>query len=387
MSVPQTSRSPWLGPWKRAALAGVVLALALLGAFLLGRERARADLASGPNALIARPAAGRAFVSFADVVDRVKPTVVSIRAEGIDDSAGDPPGVGPPGRSPRASPFGDDGAHDEESEAQGSGFIIAPDGWVVTNGHVVAGARRLLVRVDGGKEFEARLIGFDARTDVALLKIAAAGLPSVRLNPAPPRVGDWVVAVGAPFGFDGSVTAGIVSGRGRDLGASPDDDFLQIDAPINKGNSGGPAFDLNGDVIGMNTAIVSNSGGSIGLGFAVPAATVERVVRDLRAHGRVERGWMGVSLQPLPGSAAEALGLSDGAGAVVDAVDESGPAAAVLAQGDIVVGIEGAPTDARNLAHVIGLHAPGQTVRLDIVRGGRRKAVQVRLGEAPERRS
>ena len=224
-------------------------------------------------------------------------------------------GPGGPGMGPR-------GGHGPKGEfrgerpvvGQGSGFIISADGYVVTNNHVVDGADEVDVTTTDGKEYVAKVIGTDPRTDVALLKIENANnLPWVKLADGAPRVGDWVIAVGNPFGLGGTVTAGIVSARGRDIGSGPYDDFIQIDAPINRGNSGGPTFSLNGEVIGMNTAIVSPSGGNVGIAFAIPSETVKTVVAQLRDKGSVARGYIGVQIQPVTEDLASGLGIKDAA--------------------------------------------------------------------------
>jgi serine protease Do len=266
----------------------------------------------------------------------------------------------------------------------GSGFIISADGYIVTNGHVVGDANEIRVTTDAGKVYPARVIGFDRRSDIALLRVDASGLPYVRLGQSMPRIGDWVLAVGDPFGLGGTVTAGIVSGRGRDIGAGPYDDFLQIDAPINQGNSGGPSFNLAGDVVGMNTAILSPSGGSIGLGFAIPAPMIARIVSDLKGRGEVERGWLGVSAQPLTQDMATALDLSAASGVLIDDLNGGGPAAGKLAPGDVILRIDGAAiADTHDLARTIAAHHPGDSVTLDVLRRGHTKHVVVELGKLP----
>ena len=191
----------------------------------------------------------------------------------------------------------------ERITGQGSGFFISADGYAVTNNHVVQNAQEVKVTTDEGKTYTAKVIGTDPRTDLALIKVEGSQFPYVKLSSTPPRVGDWVLAVGNPFGLGGTVTAGIVSARGRDIGDGPYDDFIQIDAPVNKGNSGGPTFDVDGDVIGVNTAIYSPSGGSVGIAFAIPADTVKSVITQLREKGSVTRGWIGVQIQPVtPGN-------------------------------------------------------------------------------------
>jgi serine protease Do len=214
----------------------------------------------------------------------------------------------------------------EEIVGEGSGFFISPDGYAVTNNHVVDRAKSVQVTTDDGTIYTAKVVGTDPKTDLALIKVDGKNdLPYVQFAEHAPKVGDWVVAVGNPFGLGGTVTAGIVSARGRDIGAGPYDDYVQIDAPINKGNSGGPAFDVNGNVIGVNTAIYSPSGGSVGIGFDIPADTAKQVVAELEKTGHVTRGWLGVSIQPVTAGIADSLGLKKAEGALVDQPQASSP--------------------------------------------------------------
>ena len=269
--------------------------------------------------------------SFATVVDRVKPAVVSVKvnieeaASHSDDLSGQMDNLPPDvqqffKRSRRTGRRSSRSAGSaEHGMALGSGFLISADGYVVTNNHVVEHAKTVTVTMDDGKTLDAKVIGTDEKTDLALLKITEAGdYPFVKLAKDMPRVGDWVVAIGNPFGLGGTVTAGIVSAEGRDIGSGPYDSFLQIDAPINKGNSGGPTFNLKGEVVGVNTAIFSPSGGSVGLGFAIPANTVDGVVDSLEHGGVVSRGYLGVQIQPVSQDIADGLGLKTANGALVD---------------------------------------------------------------------
>src|SRR4029077_2889605 len=232
------------------------------------------------------------------------------------------------------------------------------------------------VSFDKDNKFDAELIGTDQRTDIALLKIKASQtFPFVKFAGATPRVGDWVVAIGNPFGLGGTVTAGIVSAQGRDIGAGPYDDFIQIDAPVNKGNSGGPTFDMDGNVIGVNTAIFSPSGGSVGIAFDIPAETVKLVVAQLKDKGMVNRGWIGVQIQPVTADIAESLGMKGTEGALVTEPQANGPAAkAGILSGDVITAVNGhSIKDARDLASQIGAMAPGATAKLSVWRKGEEK--------------
>ncbi|MGT2466398.1 S1C family serine protease [Mesorhizobium atlanticum] len=229
--------------------------------------------------------------------------------------------------------------------AQGSGFFISEDGYLVTNNHVVSEGSDFSVVTKDGKEFDAKLIGTDPRTDLAVLKVNGGGTKFTYVDFADDskvRIGDWVVAVGNLFGLGGTVTAGIVSARGRDIGAGPYDDFIQIDAPVNRGNSGGPTFNLNGQVVGINTAIFSPSGGSVGIAFDIPASTAKQVVQDLMKSGSVQRGWLGVEIQPVTKDIAESLGLRSEKGALVSSAQDAGPGKkAGIAAGDVITQVDG----------------------------------------------
>ncbi|GJD41172.1 MULTISPECIES: Do family serine endopeptidase [Methylobacterium] len=346
--------------------------------------------------------------SFASVVDKVKPGVVAVKVK-LDDSAGmdddDGPGQGqgqqvPPQLREFFKRFGQGGPGQGQGQgfggpspkrqgqrgAMGSGFIISADGYVVTNNHVVDKAKTVQVTLDDNRTLDAKVIGKDPKTDLALLKITEGGtFPYVSLGKTAPRVGDWVVAIGNPFGLGGTVTAGIVSARGRDIGAGPYDDFLQIDAPINKGNSGGPTFNVGGEVVGVNTAIASPSGGSVGLAFAIPAETVQAVVDQLRADGKVARGYLGVQVQPVTKDIADGLGLDKAKGALVDHAEPGTPAAkAGLKSGDVIESVNGASVnDARELSRRIAGLKPGAKVELAYLRAGKSDTATVELGALP----
>jgi serine protease Do len=316
--------------------------------------------------------------SFAPLIRRVLPAVVNIAiTETV--SEGDPfAGLPPELQRQLRERFH---LRRHEMQGAGSGFIIDASGYIVTNDHVVGNADRIVVALADGSELPARVVGVDELTDVALIKVASPSpLPAVGWGDSRTlEVGDWVLAAGNPFGLGGTVTAGIVSARGRDLGAGPFDDFIQIDAPINPGNSGGPVFNEDGQVVGVNTAIVSPSGGSVGIGFAVPSEIASRVVAELRERGHVDRGWLGVAVEDLAGS-----GGSPG-GAGIASVDRGGPAArAGFRPGDVVTALNGQPIDsARTLRKGIASMAPGQAARLSVRRQGRDLELTVAVGRRP----
>ncbi|HEY0912645.1 MAG TPA: Do family serine endopeptidase [Bradyrhizobium sp.] len=342
-------------------------------------------------------------VGFADIVEHVKPSVISVKVninekvsskdDNNDDSPfqpgspmerffrrfGGPDGL-PPGM--RGGPRGGRGA----VTGQGSGFFISADGFAVTNNHVVDGADKVEVTTDDGKIYKAKVIGTDARTDLALIKVeGGSDFPFAKLSDGKPRIGDWVLAVGNPFGLGGTVTAGIVSASGRDIGNGPYDDFIQIDAPVNKGNSGGPAFNTEGEVMGVNTAIYSPSGGSVGIAFSIPASTVKSVIAQLKDKGSVSRGWIGVQIQPVTADIADSLGLKKAEGALVAEPQASGPAAkAGIESGDVITAVNGESVkDARELARTIGGLPPGASVKLNVLHKGADKVVNLTLGQLP----
>jgi serine protease Do len=330
-------------------------------------------------------------IGFADVIERVKPAVVGVRVKVAETSAADDQRrpADPPARKFGAPPPPAEKTPPDSSISLGSGFFVSGDGFVVTNNHVVANGLSVEVTTESGKTYQAKVVGTDPQTDLALLKVSASTeFAFVRFASGLPRVGDWVLAVGNPFGLGGTVTAGIVSARGRDIGAGPYDDYIQIDAPINKGNSGGPAFDIDGNVIGVNTAIYSPSGGSVGIGFDIPAETAKLVVAQLKDSGHVTRGWIGVQIQPVTADIAESLGMKQAQGAIVAEPQAGSPAAkAGVEAGDVITALNGTPVkDSREVARKIGAMAPGSTVKLDILRNGGSKAITVTLGEMPGER-
>lgn len=319
--------------------------------------------------------------SFAPLVRRVLPAVVNIAVTEIESNAGALGSLLPP--ELRGTPFGqqflDHFGQTQQVIAQGSGYIISRSGVIVTNNHVVRDARRIIVSLSDGRTLAAHVVGTDPPTDIAVLKVDAGGpLPFVRFgNSAKVQVGDWVVAAGNPFGLGGTVTAGIVSARNREIGDGPFDRFLQIDAPINPGNSGGPLFNLNGRVIGMNTAIVAPSGGSVGIGFAIPSNSIRPIVEQLREGHAIRRGWLGVAIQSLPGG-------SDGA--MITQVLASGPAGrAGIEAGDIILTINGERlSSASDLMRAIAALAPGTRATVVLERNGERLTRRVRVEERPE---
>jgi serine protease Do len=271
---------------------------------------------------------------------------------------------------------------------EGSGFFISADGYAVTNNHVVDHAKTVQVVTDDGKILSAKVMGTDPKTDLALIKVDGNNFPFVKFADHDPRIGDWVIAVGNPFGLGGTVTAGIVSARDRDIGSGPYDDYIQIDAPMNKGNSGGPTFDVNGNVIGVNTAIFSPSGGSVGIGFDIPADTVKTVVAQLKDSGHVTRGWMGVQIQTVTADIADSLGLKKAEGALVSEPQVDSPAAkAGIMSGDVITTLDGnAVKDSHMLARKIGSMAPGTSVKLGVLHNGSEKTVTLTLGMLPDER-
>ncbi|MET0183527.1 MAG: Do family serine endopeptidase [Caulobacterales bacterium] len=358
-----------------AAGAGALVLAGGVGG-VMGATLTRSQ-AVGSAAISLPGAAGGAPSSFADVAERVKPAVVSVHVrEGGDLQASLPDG--PLGEFFRR--FGTP-ERQQPRESAGSGFFISEDGYIVTNNHVVQNGNQLSVTLDDGRTLDARLIGVDERTDLAVIKVEGGQFPYVRFAEHEPRIGDWVLAVGNPFGLGGTVTSGIVSARGRDIGAGPYDDFLQIDAPVNQGNSGGPAFNLAGEVVGVNTAIYSPSGGNVGIAFAISAATAQPIVDSLRRNGTVTRGYLGVAAQPLNDDIARSMGLRNTHGALVAEVTDNSPAArAGLQPGDIITKINDREiNDARALARVVGSVEPGAETEITYVRDGRTRTARVAL--------
>ncbi len=371
------------GRRKGYMLSAALLATTVLGGggFLL--SSAVAD--TTPTAPLSAPATvGQA--GFADLVVKVKPAVVNIATEGKKVGANEqqdaPQGMPQIPGMPQM-PGQDDQQDSRPRHALGSGFIIDPAGYVVTNNHVIDGGDKITVTLDDGSSYKAKLIGRDAKTDLALLKIEAGKpLPFVAFGDSGnARVGDWVIAVGNPFGLGGTVTAGIVSGHDRNIESGPYDDFLQIDAPINPGNSGGPLFNQSGQVIGIDSAIYSPNGGSVGIGFAIPSNLASNVVAQLREHGSVERGWLGVQMQPMTASLAKAMGRDKEDGVLVNEVQPNSPAeAANVMQGDVITAYNGAAIKTpRDLAMAVANTKAGTNATLTVWRNGHDQTLQVAI--------
>jgi serine protease Do len=408
----------------RNRLMAAAASLAIAGAIGLGAV----TTGTAPVLAEAVRVEGQHAAGFADVVEKVMPAVVSVRVQAKVDAASergsrstfgfDMPGFDDlPNDHPLKRFFrefrgdhefrGDRGPRSERRAerdqrrhgqregqrertrplAQGSGFFISGDGYIVTNNHVVEGGQSFTVVLDDGSELEAKLVGADKRTDLAVLKVdAKREFTYVAFaEDGEVRVGDWVVAIGNPFGLGGTVTAGIVSARGRDIGAGPYDDFIQIDAAVNRGNSGGPAFNLSGEVVGINTAIFSPSGGNVGIAFAIPASTAKEVIGNLIENGSVLRGWLGVQIQPVTDEIAESVGLDKARGALVTDAQADGPARdAGVRAGDVVTAINGKDVASpRELARTIGALAPSTKVEVTLWRGGSEQKVSVELGKLP----
>jgi len=344
-------------------------------------------------ALLSPAFAAQAPDSFADLAARVSPAVVNVSSK-HKVARSDNPTPDMPFEVPKGSPFEEFFKHFREKQgdnggrpvtALGSGFIIDPSGYIVTNNHVIDGASDIEVTLSNGKDFPAKLIGADKKTDLALLKIESpTPLPSVPFGDSDSiRVGDWVMAVGNPFGLGGTVTAGIISARGRDIHSGPYDDFLQVDASINQGNSGGPTFDMAGDVIGINTAIASPNGGSVGIGFAIPSNEAKPVIAQLREHGSIERGWLGVQIQEVTPDIAQATGLDKAEGALVADIQPNSPAAkSDLKRGDVIVGYNGKPVkELRDLTRLVADTPVGQDATLTVWRDGAKQSVSVQIAK------
>ncbi|HEY5205311.1 MAG TPA: Do family serine endopeptidase, partial [Roseiarcus sp.] len=335
--------------------------------------------------------------SFAPLIDRVKASVVSVKVKiAAEDAEADGASSGqmdnlPPeiqkffkqfGGAPNGS--GAPQAKHPMMMGEGSGFFVSADGYIVTNNHVVDHAKTVTVTTQDGKTLDAKVVGTDPKTDLALIKVNESGdYPFVAFSKEQPRIGDWVVAIGNPYGLGGTVTAGIISAEGRDIGDGPYDRFLQIDAPINRGNSGGPTFNMKGEVVGVNTAIYSPSGGSVGIGFAIPATTVDSVIGALEHGGMVPRGYLGVNIQPVTEDMAESLGMKTAKGAIVAEAMPGTPAAeAGIKAGDVITKLNGqVVNDASDLTRRIGSLKPSDKVELTYLRDGSEKTAQITLAD------
>ncbi len=323
--------------------------------------------------------------SFADLVEDVMPAVVNISTtQIIEGRSRSTPDFGPFEEFfGERFPFPPLEQGPREAQALGSGFMISADGYIVTNNHVIEGADEITVITQDAKEMKAKLIGTDPQTDIAVLKVEGKDLPFVKFGGSEDaRVGDWVIAIGNPFGFGGTVTKGIISARGRDIGSSPYDDYIQTDAPINRGNSGGPLFNLKGEVIGVNTAIISPTGGSIGIGFAVPSLIVQDIVTQIQKDGSVKRAWLGVQIQGVDEALAQNLGLKEAKGALVADLIEGPAEAAGVKQGDVIIKVNGQDVaDSRQLTRLIAASPVGETAVITVMRDGKELDIDVELTE------
>jgi serine protease Do len=382
----------------RGALAAILLTGTAIGGFAIGHaapEAANANTTANAGAPVNPPGSGltgHTLPDFTGLVAQVKPAVVSITTKLKQNAdTGDEEGQPQMPFPFNQFPFGNGGPGQQQRmhavEARGSGFIINANGTVVTNNHVVKDAQSVSVTLDDGTQLPAKVIGRDPRTDIAVLKInAGKTLPYIQLgDSANVQPGEWVVAMGNPFGLGGTVTAGIVSARGRDIGAGPYDQFIQIDAPINQGNSGGPLFTQDGKVIGMNSAILSPSGGSIGIGFAIPSDMIRTVVAQLEQSGHVTRGYIGVEAQQVSQTMAKALHLGSDNGALIAGVQSDAPAThAGIEPGDVITQVNGQTVKSpRDLAVDVASVKPGDEAQLTVVHDGASKQVSVKVGEMP----
>jgi serine protease Do len=399
-TVPQSPPAARRADFARRSFTSALAVVAAAG-LLFTLQPVRAQLKSESPGV--QTPYGRAPLSFADIVERVKPAVASIQVTNgakVAQSGKEGPRLPGPGQDlfpdlPDDHPLNEFFKNlpkqfrgplmPRPALAQGSGFVISADGYVVTNNHVVDGSTKIQVSFDESNKYEAELIGSDPRTDIALLKIKGGkSFAFVKFAENTPRVGDWVLAVGNPFGLGGTVTAGIVSALGRDIGSGPYD-YMQIDAAVNRGNSGGPTFNLDGEVVGVNTAIYSPSGGSVGIAFAIPAKTASEVVAQLKSSGSVSRGWLGVKIQNIDEDTASSLGLAESSGALINEVTAGGPAAAAgLKNGDAILALNGEKiTDSRDLARKVATHTPNSKVDVKVLRKGQEQTVSVKLGSFP----
>ena len=393
--------------WTKRLLTGASV-LALTAAIGVGAGSVSFPTSASADTAIELATPVQGGPDFADLVEKVRPAVVSVRVK-MEDRGGEV------AMNDQQSPFGEqnpfDGTpfekffkkfgkkggpkdsgpqegekgkgHGPYAQAQGSGFFISADGYIVTNNHVVDNAVEVEVLTDDDKTMTAKVIGVDPKTDLALIKVETTDHGYLKLAKTKPRIGEWVVAVGNPFGLASTVTAGIVSAEGRDIGSGPYDDFIQIDAPVNKGNSGGPTFNLKGEVIGVNTAIFSPSGGSVGIAFDIPSTTVAAIIPQLKEGGKVARAWLGVQIQPVTAEIADSIGLKIAKGALSAQPQADSPGAkAGLKAGDVITAVDGNEVaDARDLARKIGSMKPGSAAKLSVFRDGKSEMMDITLGE------
>ncbi len=391
-----------LRKWETGTLAAVIASLMIAGGAVGFATSGIADTSKAPAQNLSATAVPTMPSGFSKMIERVSPAVVSIVVtEKVQKVSATSDMQVPGGMQDFLNRFfGPDWQKQMQQQqgnghrwtpvperpemAAGSGFIIDPQGYIVTNNHVVQGASKIKVILSNNNTYQAKLIGRDPLTDLALVKIdAGKPLPYVSFATGPgPKVGDWVISIGNPFGLGNTVTAGIVSAHHRNIGEGPYDDFLQIDAPINKGNSGGPSFNTKGQVIGINTAIFSPTGGSVGIGFAIPASTARVIIAKLKEHGKVERGWLGVEIQPVTNGIAEGLGLKKTEGAIVAKVIPDGPAeGAGMKSGDVIMTVNGAEVNqSHSLPALVAGIKPGSTAEFGVLRNGKQEKISVKLG-------
>jgi serine protease Do len=381
---------------KKKLLVGTLAGSLALGGFATGRfiqaNHVHADPVSSSTP-VTTPS-GRALPSFASLAAQASPTVVYIKVVSVEKTAQPGPGFAFP------SPFGEDmpfpgfrppfplppGGFNRRGS--GSGFIIREDGVILTNNHVVENAKEITVTLNDKREFGAKVLGRDPKTDLAVLKIEPKGdLPVAKLGDSDAlQVGDWVMAIGNPFGLNNTVTAGIVSAKGRVIGAGPYDNFIQTDAPINPGNSGGPLFNEQGEVVGINSAIFSRSGGNIGIGFAVPINLAKQLLPELETKGSVTRGWLGVAIQRVTPELAQSLGITEAHGALVADVTDNSPAEkAGVKRGDVIVAYDGKKVeDSSSLPALVAATPVGKTVPVEVRRNGKTKTLEVTVSKLAE---
>ncbi|KRQ99121.1 hypothetical protein CQ10_04470 [Bradyrhizobium valentinum] len=363
--------------WRRASMMAGTVAFAIPVIADIAEATAnspgQASFVGRPATLIERVAdteAGGGPGDFADLAEKVQPAVIGVRSKGADPDA--------PDRGKAAKTL--------ELISAGSGFFISPDGYAVTSSHVVEGNDTAEIRTSDDKAYSARVIGRDSWSDIALIKVdGRTDFSYVKLADQPPRVGDWVLTAGNPLAVGGTVTAGIISARERDIEVGSGKDFIQIDAAINSGDAGGPSFNARGDVVGVNSMIFSPAQGSVGVAFAVPADTVKAVIPQLKEKGAVTRGWIGTKVQPVTPELADGLGLSNLRGAIVAMVQDNGPAAkAGLRSGDVITSVGGQSVkNANELTRKVGAMAPGSSTQLTVLRQGKESSLSVTLGQQP----